>query len=101
MAELKPDLYEAILQLKTIDECQAFFKDLCTPKEIKDMHDRWLVAQMLNQGNLSYRQISQETGISLTTITRVARFLTQEPYNGYRTILDRIHTKHHHHHSHH
>lgn len=82
-------LYEAILDLKNTQECRAFFKDLCTPKEIKDMKDRLIVAKLLYQGDLSYREISRKTKISLATITRVARFLTQESYQGYKLILDR------------
>ena len=82
-------LYEAILKLKDVAECKIFFKDLCTPKEIKDMKDRLLVAKLLYQGGLSYREISSQTKISLATITRVARFLTQEPYQGYKLILNR------------
>lgn len=83
------DLYQAILSLKNTEECQAFFRDLCTPKEIKDLKDRLLVAKSLHQGKLSYRQISNSTKVSLSTITRVARFLTQESYNGYKLVLNR------------
>ena len=82
-------LYQAILSLRNIEECQAFFKDLCTPKEIRDLKDRLLVARLLHQGNLSYREISSQTKVSLATITRVARFLTQETYQGYKMILNR------------
>lgn len=82
-------LYEAILSLQNIEECRAFFKDLCTPKEIQDMKDRLLVAKLLYQGEFSYREIHSKTKVSLTTITRVARFLTQEPYHGYKLILDK------------
>lgn len=83
-------LYEAILQLKTPEECAAFFHDLCTPAEITAMSERWRVAQLLDQYRLSYREIHDKTGISLATIGRVARFLTQEAYQGYRLVLDRI-----------
>ena len=82
-------LYQAILSLRNIEECHAFFKDLCTPKEIRDLKDRLLVARLLHQGNLSYREISSQTKVSLATITRVARFLTQETYQGYKMILNR------------
>lgn len=80
-------LYKAILRLKNLNDCQAFFKDLCTPKEIKDMKERLQIAKLLLQGNLSYREINEKTKVSLTTITRVARFLTQEPYQGYKLVL--------------
>ena len=51
---------------------------------------RWHVARLLDAGELSYREIHDETGVSTTTITRVARFLEQEPNQGYRLVLDRL-----------
>ncbi len=89
MEDSEIQLYQAILRLKSIDECRAFFKDLCTPKEIKDMKDRLMVAELLLQGDFSYREIQAKTKTSLATITRVARFLTQESYQGYKLILGR------------
>lgn len=86
----KIELYVALLKLKTLEECQAFFRDLCTPAEIKAMHERWYVAQLLNTGGLSYRDIHEQTGVSISTIGRVARFLNYEPYGGYRKILSKF-----------
>lgn len=83
-------LYHAILALKTVEECVAFFHDLCTPAEITAITERWRVAELLNQQQLSYREIHKKTGVSLATIGRVARFLSQEAYQGYRLILDRL-----------
>lgn len=68
-------LYEAILTLRTSEECRAFFRDLCTPAELQAMTDRWAVVQMLQRG-LPYREINRLTGVSVTTIGRVARYLT-------------------------
>ena len=82
-------LFKAIVSLKTPEECSAFFKDLCTPAELTAMADRWRVAQLLAEGKKSYRDIHDETGVSLATIGRVARFLTHESYQGYRAILER------------
>ena len=84
------NLYEAILLLNNRQECENFLKDLCTPKELKDFNDRWEIAKLLDEGQLSYREIVEQTQASLTTITRVARFLKDEPYRGYRTLLDRM-----------
>lgn len=84
------DLYKALLQLKTVEECALFFKDLCTPAEITAMSDRLRVAKLLDEQSLSYRDIHEKTGASLATIGRVARFLTQESYQGYRLVLDRL-----------
>ncbi len=84
------ELYEAILLLKTTEELKSFFKDICTPQEITAMNERWRVCQLLEQGDLSYRDIHAITGASLTTITRVARFLKDEPYEGYRNLLSKL-----------
>lgn len=90
MAKIEISLYQAILQLKTTDECAAFFHDLCTPAEMKAMNERWRVAQLLDHQKLSYREIQEKTSISLATIVRVARFLTHESYQGYRLVLERL-----------
>ena len=82
-------LYDAILSLKTRAECQRFFTDLCTPAELLAFAERWRVARLLSEGKLSYREINAETGVSVTTISRVARFLTQEPHHGYSLALQR------------
>lgn len=87
------DLYEALLMLKNRDECERFLADLCTPQEIRALKERWRVCQLLEQGDLSYREIQQMSNASLVTITRVARFLKDEPYQGYKTILDRLKTR--------
>jgi TrpR-related protein YerC/YecD len=83
-------LYDAFLQLKTRDECKRFMHDLCTPAEILAFAERWRVAKLLDENKLSYREIHTETGVSVTTIGRVARFLTQEPDHGYQLVLHRI-----------
>ena len=83
-------LYKAFLMLKTEDEVKQFLKDLCTPQEIESLQERWRVCQLLFGGELSYRQIHEKTGASVTTISRVARFLKDEPYKGYQLLLDRM-----------
>lgn len=89
-AQTAHELYQAILLLKTDDEVARFLRDLCTPQEISDLADRWQVCRLLEQGDLSYREIHQKTGVSLATITRVARFLKDEPHRGYITVLNRM-----------
>ena len=84
------DLCAAILRLETLGETYNFIKDLCTPQEIKSLSERWRVCQLLDEGKLSYRDIRQVTGASLTTIGRVARFLKDEPYHGYKSVLNKI-----------
>lgn len=83
-------LCTAINSAKNADEVQNFLIDLCTPAELRALSERWHVAKLLDEGSLSYREINVNTGVSTTTIGRVARFLTNEPHKGYRTILDRI-----------
>jgi TrpR-related protein YerC/YecD len=83
-------LEEVILVLKNKKEVNEFLKDLCTPSELKAFEERWSVAQLLYKGEMSYREIASELKTSTTTVTRVARFLLNEPNNGYQKILKRI-----------
>jgi len=84
------NLFEAVVMLENPDEVANFLKDLCTPQELNALQERWEVCQLLADGELSYRQISKQTGSSTTTIGRVSRFLNDEPYKGYRKLLDKI-----------
>ncbi|MDR3030826.1 MAG: transcriptional regulator [Holosporales bacterium] len=83
-------LFDAILKFNSSEEVERFFTDLCTPKEIQDLKERWKVCQLLYSGKFSYRKIREITGSSTTTITRVARFLNEEPYQGYRRLLEKL-----------
>ena len=67
-------LCEAVARLETPEECRAFFRDLCTPAELQAMADRWAVVEWLMRG-LPYREVHRATGVSITTIARVARYL--------------------------
>lgn len=84
-------LYEAIASIQTLDEARKFFQDLCTPTEIQAMVDRWLSVYFLKTGK-PYRQIYQETGISVTTVSRVARCVMLGE-GGYNLIYDRLQKK--------
>lgn len=81
-------LCAAFASLRDADEAQRFLQDLCTPAEIEAMVDRWRVAQLLDQGH-TYRDISELTEVSVTTIGRVARFI-EFGTGGYRAVLDRF-----------
>ena len=81
-------LYKAVLALETMDECRAFFSDLCTIPELKSITQRLVVAKMLSD-NYVYSQIVKETGASTATISRVNRSLTFG-CNGYEKIFERI-----------
>src|SRR5258705_13945370 len=79
-------LAEALLTLRSVEECRAFLRDLCTPAELQAMADRWAVVRDLERG-LPYRDIHDHTGVSVTTIGRVARYLAQG--NGGHAIASR------------
>jgi TrpR-related protein YerC/YecD len=87
-AELERELAAALLTPGTSEEMARLLRDLCTPAEIRSIAERWHVARLLDGTDLSYRDIHDATGVSTTTIVRVARFLRQEPHQGYRAALD-------------
>ena len=82
------ELYRAVLALRDRDEAGQFFRDLCTPAELQALVDRWRVVGLLRQG-FTYRQINEQTGISVTTIGRVARFLA-DGNGGYLAVANRL-----------
>ena len=80
-------LFQSILNLQSIDECYAYFEDLCTIKELNDMSQRLDAAILLEQG-LSYQKITEQVAISTATIGRVSRCLNYGT-GGYDAILER------------
>lgn len=84
----KRALFEAVLQLQTVEECEQFFYDLCTPSEVEELSDRWRIVCLLVK-DMPYRQISEKTGVSTTTVGRVARFLNHGSH-GYKIVLERL-----------
>lgn len=87
---LVEDLCSALLTPETNEAMRRLLGDLCTPAEIRTLAERWHVARLLDSTDLSYRDIHDATGVSTTTIVRVARFLKQEPHQGYRRALDSL-----------
>ena len=81
-------LFEAILNLETLEECYDFFEDLCTVTEIKSISQRIVVAKMLRDKKV-YNEIVSETGASTATISRVNRSL-QYGCNGYEVVFKRM-----------
>ena len=81
-------LAEALSALKGAAEIRAFLEDLCTPAELEAMTDRWRVVPLLQQG-MPYREIHDLTGVSVTTIGRVARSL-EHGAGGYVVAIERI-----------
>ena len=81
-------LFEAILNLQTLEECYDFFEDLCTVQELKAISQRIVVAKMLRDKKV-YSDIVSATGASTATISRVNRSL-QYGCNGYEEIFKRM-----------
>ncbi|MDX1518009.1 MAG: YerC/YecD family TrpR-related protein [Woeseiaceae bacterium] len=90
-ARTQDALFKAVHSLRSVDECRRFFLDLCTPAELQALADRWQVVEYLEQG-LPYRRIHDLTGVSVTTIGRVARFLTAGA-GGYQAAIRRSHRR--------
>ena len=76
--------------IRSESESRAVLRDLCTPAEVRTLAERWQVAKLLDKGGMTYRDIHDATGVSTTTIVRVARFLKEEQNGGYRLLLDRM-----------
>ena len=74
--QVEDSLCRALLALGTVAEMRAFLRDLCTPAELEALVDRWRVVPYLLRG-VAYREIHERTAVSVTTIGRVARFLSQ------------------------
>lgn len=85
------ELYQALLTLKTPEECYQFFLDLCTQAEMKAMEQRFDVAKMLRAGNI-YHDILEETSASSATISRVNRSLLNGS-GGYEMVFKRLEEK--------
>jgi len=84
-------LYQALAEVRSATEAQAFLQDLCTPAELQAMADRWQVVALLKAGK-PYRKIYEETNVSVTTIGRVARSLLLGD-GGYHLIYERMEKK--------
>ena len=82
------ELFKAIITIDSIEECKNFFYDLCTPSEIEEFSTRWLIVKLLSKKK-PYRQIALETGVSTTTVGRVARYM-KYGHDGYNTVLNKL-----------
>jgi len=82
------DLFRSILTLKDIDECYAFFEDVCTINELLSLAQRMEVARMLAAGK-TYIEICELTGASTATVSRVNRSLNYG-CDGYKLVLKRL-----------
>lgn len=87
-SDITDRLFEAILALKSIDECYMLFEDLCTVHEIQAIAQRLEVARMLDDKR-TYIEIAEKTGASTATISRVNRALNYGT-DGYKIIIKRL-----------
>ena len=85
--EQTESLFDALLHLESRDEAASFLRDLCTLGELHDLANRWAVVRLLDQG-LHYAEVSERTGASTATITRIAQWL-KHGEGGYRLLLER------------
>ncbi len=84
MNEKKEALYDLILSLKTREDCEALFEDLCTYKEVENMADRIYVAKLLLSGQ-TYNDVIEVADVSSATVSRVSRSLKYG--KGYSRLL--------------
>jgi TrpR-related protein YerC/YecD len=82
------NLCRALLALDDVPSMRAFLRDLCTPAELEALTDRWKVVPHVLRG-MPYREIHAHTAVSITTIGRVARFLTHGN-GGYLAAVERV-----------
>ncbi|MBQ6701945.1 MAG: hypothetical protein IJN17_03220 [Clostridia bacterium] len=86
--ELTENFFNAILQLRSVEECKRFFEDICTIKELQDMSQRLEVAFLLNEGK-SYQEVLAKTGVSTATISRVNKCLNYGS-GGYKETIEKF-----------
>ncbi|MBE6797002.1 MAG: hypothetical protein E7531_01485 [Ruminococcaceae bacterium] len=87
-SQYNDDFFEAVLTLKNVEECYKFFADVCTPKEINTISQRYTVATMLKDGKV-YSDIVNTTGASTATVSRVKRSMGDED-SGYKIVFERL-----------
>ncbi|OFS12918.1 MULTISPECIES: YerC/YecD family TrpR-related protein [Kytococcus] len=85
VAEVRAELVAVLASMQDPAEVDALLTDLCTPAEVEALTDRWAVVPQLAEGR-SYRAIHEDTGVSVTTVGRVARCL-EDGAGGYRAAL--------------
>ena len=86
--EAVDQLFDAILSLRNRDECYTFFEDVCTINELLSLYQRFEVAKMLREKK-TYLEISEKTGASTATISRVNRSLSYGN-DGYEMVFERM-----------
>lgn len=81
-------LFQGIVSLRSVEECYAFFEDICTASELLAIAQRLEVARLLSE-NTKYQEICEKTGASSATVSRVGRALHYGE-DGYAMVLERL-----------
>ena len=77
---------EAVLTLQTVEECDKFFKGVCSSSELNKMSRRFVIARMICDGR-TYRDIIKETGTSNMIISRTKKVVEYEGSMIAKTIM--------------
>ena len=85
--EFLPDLYKAITDIESVEECKALFDDLCTYKEVEQMAQRLRAAKLLLDG-MTYNEVISQTGISSATLSRVSKYVNHGS-DGYKKAVEK------------
>ena len=80
-------LSSALLSLKTEKDMLNFLRDVHTLEELEEIANRWAIVQLLEKG-IPYREIAKKTGVSTTTVTRIAHWLNHGE-GGYQELVDK------------
>lgn len=89
--EKSPDLLDTFLSLKNEDELKAYFRDIMSERDLRELAMRWEVAKMLDAG-VTYEQIQAKSGVAMETISRISRWL-KEGCGGYKMMIERFKNK--------
>ena len=81
------ELYEQFLKLETLEECELFFDDLCTIKELDSMLQRIKAAKMLLEDK-TFIEVTNATKISSATLARVSKCIKYGD-GGYKNIIEK------------
>ena len=81
-------LFQGIVSLRSVEECYAFFEDICTVSELLAIAQRLEVARLLSE-DTKYQEICEKTGASSATVSRVGRVLHYGE-DGYAMVLERL-----------
>ena len=87
-SEVSPELIKAFLSLKDETELKAFFRDIMSERDLRELQMRWDVAKKLDAGE-TYEQIQENSGEAMATIAKISRWL-KEGTGGYKMMIERM-----------